>query len=133
MIKFNSFEEINAAHPINGESNLKFLVKRECCFVLSDADKKWAKENYPFGWEDKTEHKWHFYSISQTIWYDSYIYNGVNWILGIDTWDGIIFAEEPKWGIQYSDYIPHREFGLFKTLEEAEEYQKRKFKERLEF
>lgn len=133
MIKFNTFEEINAKYPINGQSNLRFLVKKEYCFILSKTDKDLAKQAHPFGWEDKTEHKWHFYDINQETWYDAYIYDGEKWILGIDTWDGICYANEPKWGMHPSNVVQRSEFGIFKTLTEAEEYRSKKLKELLEF
>ena len=103
------------------------------CYVLTEEDKKYARANHPYGWEDKQEHKWLFYDMVGRIWYDCYIYDGTKWTLGIDSWDGIVAADEPEWGIGRPNNIRRNEFGVFHTLKEAEEYRKKKWNARLEF
>lgn len=133
MSEFKSFEEISSAYPLDNKSNYYYVVGVTFCYVITEEDKKYAQASHPYGWEDKQEHKWLFYDIVGRIWYDCYIYDGTKWMLGIDSWDGIVAAEEPKWGIGRANNIRRTEFGVFHTLEEAEEYRKKKWDERLEF
>ena len=133
MNEFKSFEEISSAHPLDNKSNYYYIVGISCCYVVTEEDKKYARAAYPYGWEDKQEHKWLFYDIIGRIWYDCYIYDGTKWTLGIECWDGIETADEPKWGIGRANNIKRTEFGVFHTLEEAEEYRNKKWDERLEF
>ena len=64
---------------------------------------------------------------------NDYLYDGEKWALGVDTWDGIIYADEPEWGIQRACNIQRTEYGVFKTRAEAIDYKNKKLKERLEF
>lgn len=133
MNEFKSFEEISSAHPLDNKSNHYYVVGVSFCYVVTEDDKKYAQANYPYGWEDKQEHKWLFYDMVMRTWYDHYVYDGTKWTLGIDSWDGIVAADEPKWGIGRANNIRRTEFGVFHTLKEAEEYRKKKWDERLEF
>ena len=133
MNEFKSFEEISSAHPLDNKSNYYYVVGVSSCYIMTEEDKKWAQATHPYGWEDKQEHKWLFYDMVERIWYDCYIYDGTKWTLGMDTWDGIVAANEPKWDIGRANNIRGTEFGVFHTLEEAEEYRKKKWDERLEF
>lgn len=133
MNKFKSFEEISSAHPLDNKSNYYYVVGVSFCYVITEEDKKYAQAAYPYGWEDKQKHKWLFYDMVGRIWYDCYIYNGTKWTLGIETLNGIVAVDEPKWGIGRANNIKRTEFGIFHTLEEAEEYRKKKWDERLEF
>lgn len=132
MTEFKTFEEIKSAYPLDQISNTYHSVKLDYTNVITDADMVWVTKTFPFGWFDKTENKWCFYVIESSIWYNRYVYDGKTWWLGIDTWDGIIEAEEPEWGIKKSKFVRHEQ-AIFKTLEEAEEYRKKKWDERLEF
>ena len=71
--------------------------------------------------------------ISSAASMTAYMYDGEKWCLGIDSWDGIQYAEEPTWGIQRACNIQRTEFGVFKTKAEAIDYKNKKLKERLEF
>ena len=51
----------------------------------------------------------------------------------MDTWDGIVYDDEPEWGIQRACNLQRTEYGIFKTKAEAINYKNRKLKERLEF
>lgn len=133
MNEFKSFEEISSAHPLDNKSNYYYVVGVTFCYVMTEEDKKYAQADHPYGWEDKQEHKWLFYDMVGRIWYDCYIYDGTKWTLGIDSWDGIVAADEPEWGIGRANNIRRTEFGVFHTLKEAEEYRKKKWDERLEF
>ena len=133
MNEFKSFEEISSVHPLDNKSNHYYVVGVSSCYVITEEDKKWAQATHPYGWEDKQEYKWLFYDMVGRIWYDCYIYDGTKWTLGIDSWDGIVSAEEPNWGVGRANNIRRTEFGVFHTLEEAEEYRKKKWDERLEF
>ena len=133
MKEFKSFEEISSAHPLDNKSNYYYVVGVSFCYVVTEEDRKWAQANHPYGWEDKQEHKWFFYDMVGRIWYDCYIFDGTKWTLGVDSWDGIVSADEPKWGIERANNIRRTEFGVFHTLEEAEEYRQKKWDERLEF
>lgn len=132
MNEFKSFEEISSAYPLDKISNVYHSVKLDYTNVITDADMVWVKKTFPFGWFDKTENKWYFYVIETRIWYNRYVYDGETWWLGIDTWDGIIEAEEPEWGIKKSKFVRHEQ-AIFKTLEEAEEYRRKIWNERMEF
>ena len=133
MKQFNTFEEIDKNFPLNNKTNLRFLVHQCYSFALTQKDLELLKKDYPLGYYNKEEHKWYYWHIDSNVWYDCYIYNGEEWILGIDTWDGIIYAEEPTWGIQYTQTVRKSEFGVFRTIEEAEEYRNRKIKEKFDF
>ena len=133
MKTFKTFEEISENFPLNSKANLKFLVRQCYSYVSAQKDLELLKKEYPFGYYNKEEHKWYFWNIDATVWYDCYIYNGEEWILGIDDWDGINYAEEPKWGVQYTYTFPKSNFGIFRTIEEAEEYRNKKMKELFEF
>ena len=130
---FESFEEIKAAYPLDTEHNQSFLVHQTYQYALSSADIDFLKEKYPDGWLDNEEHRYYYYDIEVHTWYDHYLYDGTKWILGIDTWDGVQYAEEPTWGIQHTCAIKRTEYGIFKTKAEAIDYKNRKLKERLEF
>ena len=133
MNEFKSFEEISSAHPLDNKSNYYYVVGVNFHYVITEEDKRWAQATYPYGWEDKQEHKWLFYDVVDRTWYDCYIYDGTKWTLGIDSWDGIVAADEPKWGIGQANNIRKTEFGVFHTLEEAEEYRNKQWNARLEF
>ena len=133
MKTFKTFEEISENFPLNSKANLKFLVNQCYSYALTQKDLELLKKDYPFGYHNKEEHKWCFWNIDAMVWYDCYIYNGEEWILGIDGWDGISYADEPKWGIQYTQTVCKKEFAIFKTEEEAKEYCSRKMKELFEF
>ena len=92
-----------------------------------------ARFRHPDGWLDRTDHKWFYYDIVPSTWYDHYLWDGEKWCLGMDSWDGIQYAEEPTWGIQRACNIWRTEFGVFKTKAEAIDYKNKKLKERLEF
>lgn len=129
MIICNSYEEISSKYPIDGKANMFFTVDRRSINVITAKDVAIAKEEKPHGYHDKISHKWYYWDILSGLWYDSYVFDGQKWYLGIDSWDGICPADEPKYGI-------HRilsEYGCFRTIEEAEEYRAKKLKERLEF
>ena len=130
---FNSFEEIKAAHPLDAEHNQSFLVHKVYEYVLAKQDFENVKLRHPDGWLDATDHKWFYYDIQPNIWYDHYIINDKGFFLGIETWDGIQRAEEPKWGIQRACNLQRTEYGIFKTKAEAIDYKNKKLKERLEF
>ena len=130
---FNSFEEINAAYPLDGKSSLKFVVTKNAQFFYTKTDLEILKQHYPYGWVDTSESRWYYYNITKENWYDTYIYDGEKWGLGINTWDGICDANEPDWGFHEANSFSKVEFGIFKTLKEAEEYCNKKLKERLEF
>lgn len=131
-MEFKSFEEIKSAYPLDQISNIYHSVKLDYTNVITDADMVWVKKTFPFGWFDKAENKWYFYVIESRTWYNRYVYDGETWWLGIDTWDGIIEAEEPEWGVKKSKFVRHEQ-AIFKTLEEAEEYRKEKWDKRLNF
>ena len=133
MNEFKSFEEISSAHPLDNKSNYYYVVGVSFCYVMTEEDKKCARANHPYGWEDKQEHKWLFYDMVGRIWYDCYIYDGTKWTLGVDSWDGIVAADEPEWGIGRANNIRRTEFGVFRTVAEAEEYRRKKWNARLEF
>lgn len=130
---FDSFEEINAIYPIDAEHNQSFLVHQVYQYVFSWGDIDLLKKKHPDGWIDKEEHRYYYYDIEVHTWYNHYLYDGMKWILGMDTWDGIVYADEPEWGIQHACNLQHTEYGIFKTKAEAVEYKNRKLKERLEF
>ena len=131
MIKFDSFDEIKQRYPLNTNFNQKFTVTISYEYCLTNIDYEIAKLHHPFGWKDKVEHKWCYYKIFQETWYDHYVFNGQYFFLGLDSWDGIYGADEPNWGIHKD--MTKKEFGVFKTEEEAREYCNKKLKERLEF
>lgn len=130
---FNSFEEIKSAHPLDTEHNQSFLVHQVYHHVFSWADIDLLKKEHPGGWIDKEEHRYYYYDIEVHTWYDYYLYDGEKWILGVDSWDGVQYAEEPTWGVQHTRTIKRTEYGIFKTKAEAIDYKNRKLKERLEF
>lgn len=133
MNEFNSFEEMRAAHPLDSDHNQSYLVYKVYEYVLTKQDLESVKFRHPDGWLDATDHKWFYYDIQPNTWYDHYIINDEGFFLGIETWDGIQRAEEPKWGIQRACNIQRTEFGVFKTKAEAIDYKNKKLKERLEF
>jgi hypothetical protein len=133
MIKFNSFEEISSAHPINPEHNQSFTVRHAYKHVFTYQDIDIIKQLHPNGWLDREGHRYYYYDILACTWYTHYIYDGENWCLGIDSWDGIQVAEEPTWGVQRECNFQRTEFGVFKTKAEAINYKNRKLEERLEF
>ena len=130
---FNSFEEISTIHPLDHKSNCKFMAYESYEFILTLDDMKLARERHPYGWWSSIDSKWFYWDIGCVVWYDRYFYDGDRWYLGLETWDGIVQAEEPSWGIRRAYNIHKTEIGIFKTLEEAEEYRNKKLKERLEF
>ena len=130
---FNSFEEIKTAHPLDAEHNQSFLVHQVYHHTFTRADIDLLKKEHPDGWINKEEHRYYYYDIEVHTWYDHYLYDGEKWILGVDSWDGIQYAEEPTWGVQHTRTIKHTEYGIFKTKAEAIDYKNRKLKERLEF
>lgn len=130
---FDSFEEICATHPLDTEHNQSFLVHQVYQYAFSWADIDFLKKKYPDGWIDKEGHRYYYYDIEVHTWYDHYLYDGMKWTLGMDTWDGIVYADEPEWGIQRACNLQHTEYGVFKTKAEAIDYKNRKLKERLEF
>ena len=130
---FDTFEEISAAHPLDSDHNQSFLVHQTYEHALSWADIDHLKKKYPDGWMDKEGHRYYYYDIEAHTWYDYYLYDGEKWILGVDSWDGIHYAEEPTWGVQYTCTVKRAEYGIFKTKAEAIDYKNRKLKERLEF
>lgn len=133
MIKFNSFEEISLAYPINPEYNQGFTVRHAYEHVFTYQDIDLIKQLHPNGWLDREGHRYYYYDILAYTWYTHYIYDGENWFLGIDSWDGIQVAEEPTWGVQRECNFQRTEFGVFKTKAEAINYKNRKMEERLEF
>ena len=130
---FDSFEEIKTAYPLDAEHNQRFLVHKVYENVLTKQDFTIMKNKHPDGWLDSIHHKWFYYEIVVATWYDYYVYDGTKWMLGMDTWDGIVHADEPKWGIQHAYNLQRTEYGIFKTKAEAIDYKNRKLKERLEF
>ena len=130
---FNSYEEICAAYPLDAEHNQSYLVCKAYEYILTKQDLEIVKLKYPDGWLDVTDHKWFYYDIQPNTWYDYYTYDGTKWVLGMDSWDGIYYAEEPEWGVQCVSNLNRTEFGIFKTKAEAIDYKNRKLKERLEF
>ena len=131
--RFDSFEEIKAAYPLDTEHNQSFLVHKVYEYVLTKQDFEVIKTKHPDGWLDSIDHKWFYYDIQPSTWYDHYIINDEGFFLGVETWDGIQRAEEPKWGVQRACNLQRTEFGVFKTKAEAIDYKNRKLKERLEF
>ena len=129
---FDSFEEISAAYPIDTEHNQIFFVRLAYQYVFSWKDIDLMKERYPGGWLDKEGHRYYYYDIQASTWYNHYLYDGEKWQLGMDSWDGIYVAEEPNWGIERT-ILSSSEYGIFKTKAEAIDYKNRKLKERLEF
>ena len=132
MNSFNSFEEINNAYPLRDGLNERYYVSLNYCYVLSAKDKELEQHTHPYGWYDKSDSKWYYFNTHKTIWYDCYIFDGETWTLGVTSWDGIIDAEEPDWG-EHVTFNKREPFANFKTLAEANDYAKRKLKERLEF
>lgn len=132
MTRFNSFEEINKAYPLLDGSNERYYVLLNSCYVLSTKDIELEQRIHPYGWHDEYDAKWYYFDINKSIWYDCYIFNGEIWTLGVTNWNEIIDAEEPDWGehVFPNSRVP---FASFKTLAEANDYIKRKLKERLEF
>mgnify|MGYP003413767108 FL=1 len=130
---FNSYEEMRITHPLNSDHNQSYLVHKVYEYVLTKQDLENARLKHPDGWLDKTDHKWFYYDIVPSTWYDHYLWDGEKWCLGMDSWDGIQYAEEPTWGIQRACNIQRTEFGVFKTKAEAIDYKNKKLKERLEF
>ena len=130
---FNSYEEICAAYPLDTEHNQSYLVCKAYEYILTKQDLEIVRFKHPDGWLDATDHKWFYYDIQPDTWYDHYLYDGTKWILGMDSWDGIVYAEEPEWGVQRAGNFNRTEFGTFKTKAEAIDYKNRKLKERLEF
>ena len=133
MIYFNHFEEMCSAYPLDSDHNQSYLVHKVYEYVLAKQDLEDVKLRHPDGWLDRTNHKWFYYDIVPSIWYDHYLWDGEKWSLGMDSWDGIQYAEEPTWGIQHTCSIQRTEFGVFKTRAEAIDYKNKKLKERLEF
>ena len=130
---FDSFEEISAAHPLDSDHNQSFLVRQVYQHAFTWADIDLLKKRYPDGWTDREGHRYYYYDIEVHTWYDHYLYDGEKWVLGMDTWDGIVYADEPEWGIQRACNFQRTEYGIFKTKAEAIDYKNRKLKERLEF
>ena len=130
---FNSFEEIKIAHPLDAEHNQSFLVHKVYEYVLTKQDFEVVKAKHPDGWLDPIDHKQFYYDIMISTWYDHYLYDGEKWVLGINTWDGVVNADEPNWGIQRACNLQRTEYGVFKTETEAIDYKNKKLKERLEF
>ena len=130
---FSSFEAIRAAYPLDTEHNQSFLVRQVYHHVFTHADIDLLKKEHPDGWIDKEGHRYYYYDIEAHTWYDHYLYDGEKWILGMDSWDGIQYADEPIWGVQRIQTVKRTEYGIFKTKAEAIDYKNRKLKERLEF
>ena len=133
MKKFETYEQIAQAYPLNGAANQIWCVFLQHKNILSKDDLKYCYQKHRNGWYDKIEHRWYYYSISNESWYTHYIYDGLVWSLGLDTWDGIVEADEPEVGLFWTMCLPRREYGKFRTLGEAVEYVEKKLKERLEF
>ena len=133
MIYFDNFEEMCSAYPLNSDHNQSYLVHKVYEYVLTKQDLEDARIRHPDGWLDRTDNKWFYYDIEPHTWYDHYLWDGEKWSLGMDSWDGIQYAEEPTWGIQRACNIQRTEFGVFKTKAEAINYKNKKLKERLEF
>lgn len=129
---FNNFEEINTAYPLLDDSNKCYNVRLDYCYVLSAKDAELEQRTHPYGWYDKHESKWYYFDINPTTWYDCYIFDGKMWVLGNYSWDGIIDAEEPEWG-EHVTFNGRARIANFKTRVEANDYAKKKLKERLEF
>ena len=133
MKYFDTFEEISAAHPLDTEHNQSYLVHKVYEYVLAKQNFENVKLRHPDGWLDSIDHKWFYYDIMASTWYDHYLYDGEKRCLGEDTWDGIVHVGEPNWGIQRAGNLNRTEFGVFKTKAEAIDYKNKKLKERLEF
>lgn len=129
---FDSFEEISAVYPLDSDHNQSFFVRLAYQHALSWRDVDILKKEYPDGWLDKEGHRYYYYDIQVSTWYSHYIYDGEKWILGMDTWDGIQYVDEPNWGIERVT-TTYTEYGTFKTKAEAIDYKNKKLKERLEF
>lgn len=133
MIEFSSFEEISRVYPLDRKVNYRHEVVKQCTNAITKEDLDYCKKTFPNGYYSKVGFVWYHWSICTLPWYDSYIYDGEKWYLGIDTWDGIVPAEEPDWGVHYTGSTRRIEYGIFKTLEEAEAYRSKKIKELLDF
>jgi hypothetical protein len=118
-LRFKTYEEISSKYPIDGIANVYSTVYegRICCPKNSDLEL--AKEKHPIGYFDKDENFWYFYDIYNNLIYDHYCFNGEEWFLGKDDWEGIVEVTSfPVYG--YNNFNRKRE--NFKTLEEAEEF-----------
>jgi hypothetical protein len=129
MIKFDTFEELQGAYPIDGEANVYHEVILMRTYVLTEQDKVIVTERNPYGWLDGQ--KYFYYSLNSYTWYDSYVYNSGDWYLGSDSWDGVIPADLPPYGVQTRP--GGIKVAIFKTKKEAEEYMQKVWDARLAF
>lgn len=111
-MEFETFEEISTKYPIDGKTNVYYQAHMVVTYVLTKEDLVLAKQRFPHGRYEEKESKWIGYEVLKQTWYDSYIYDGENWRLGEDSWDGYVPLNE--------DDIPHYGNLIFKTYEEAE-------------
>ena len=122
-MKFETFEEISTKYPINGESNMVYVVSKGSTTVYNDEyDLECARKMWPYGYKDGFHYK--FWKVRESHWYTHYIFDGKMWCLGIEDCDGIqeVYGEY-NYGVVSNEYGTH---ASFRTREEAEEYCKAK-------
>jgi hypothetical protein len=117
-MRYNSFEEISSARPIDGVANAYFYVVHRYVFCPTQEDLRIAKQSGPLGYFDKSDSKWHYFEILESLWYDSYIYDGIEFYLGHTTWDGTVEADEPE----YTTFRKGGIRGHFKTWADAKNF-----------
>lgn len=117
-MRYNSFEEISSIHPINGIANAYFYVVYRNIHCFSQTDVEIVKKKYPLGYFNQSEYKWHYFEILESLWYDSYVYDGTEFYLGKTTWDGIVEADEPE----YTTFRKGGIRGHFKTWADAKNF-----------
>ncbi len=133
MKQFDSFEQLNMFYPLDGKSNQVWYADQRYVNVLREEDLNYSKKEYPYGYLDKIEHKWRYWHIFSESWYNYYLFDGIHWTLGVNTWDGIVDAEEPEYGIFHTFTPLRQEYATFRSYDEALEYVTKKLKQRLEF
>ena len=117
-MRYSSFEEISTARPIDGVANAFFYVVHRHVFCPTQEDLKIAKQTGPLGYFDKSDSNWHYFEILESLWYDSYIYDGIEFYLGLTTWDGTVEADEPE----YTTFRKGGIRGHFKTWADAKNF-----------
>ena len=132
MISFDTYQEIAEKYPISGEASQVHTAQMGHVHVMTKADLVIARAANPKGYYNKATCEWCYWYITSTQWYDSYVFDGEKWWLGTNTWDGIVDAKEPGWGL-YRDTYSLRYYKVCKTKAEAEEFVESEIRDLLSF